>query len=749
MPVSQCRAASPHATDLILGISPLERSDARLVSAVCRAGAMGILDLGNDPAEARRASTQLAFAVPDGFGVRISAADPESSLRLVEERHLPVGTIVLAAHCRLRPGDLPSGPRVLVEVTSLDDAVAAASAGAHGVILRGSEVGGRVGDLSNLVLLQQVLSDDRVGIAIWMTGVGPLGAAAAVAAGAAGVVLDTQLCLLAESDMDAETARMVRASDGTQAELVDGVRGHRRRALDRNLSTGDAFLPLGQDSFLASALADVHHDVKGVVNAYRAEILSSVEDTTTGLTLGSPGAGERLLGTPLPVAQGPMTRVSDRAEFAAEVATAGGLPFVALALSNAEQTRRLLLDTAALLGDKPWGVGILGFVPEEVRAAQLEVIRDLKPRYAVLAGGRPTQVAQLEQAGVTTYLHVPSPVLLDQSLTAGVRRFVFEGAECGGHIGPRHSLLLWEAQIRVLVAHLDGKGAAKGEDICVLFAGGIHDARSAAMVSVMVRPLVSRAVGVGILMGTAYLFTEEAVRAGAITPAFQRQVVGATRTALLETAPGHVTRCVDSPYAGHFQQERARLHRERTPQRRMWQELEDLNLGRLRVAAKGVRRAADAIMAIGEADQLADGLFMAGDVAVLRDRVTTIAELHGNVTVGAANFLAQRQAAAPSNGPGSVAPNGQLTAAAPVGVRTGRRTAPAPVDVAIIGMACLFPRANDVAEYWTNILDGLDAVAEVPADRWDINTFFRAGSRRQRIGDVGLEVGRLPQASSL
>ena len=45
----------------------------------------------------------------------------------------------------------------------------------------------------------------------------------------------------------------------------------------------------------------------------------------------------------------------------------------------------------------------------------------------------------------------------------------------------------------------------------LLFAGGIHDRLSAAMVAAMAAPLAARGVKVGVLMGTAYLFTEEAV----------------------------------------------------------------------------------------------------------------------------------------------------------------------------------------------------------------------------------------------
>ena len=104
------------------------------------------------------------------------------------------------------------------------------------------------------------------------------------------------------------------------------------------------------------------------------------------------------------------------------------------------EVRALLAETAALLGDRPWGVGILGFVPPELREEQLEVIREVQPPVALIAGGRPAQAAPLEAEGIHTYLHVPSPGLLEQFANAGARRFVFEGRECGGHVGPRIEL---------------------------------------------------------------------------------------------------------------------------------------------------------------------------------------------------------------------------------------------------------------------------------------------------------------------
>ncbi|MCP2309416.1 type I polyketide synthase [Kitasatospora paracochleata] len=39
--------------------------------------------------------------------------------------------------------------------------------------------------------------------------------------------------------------------------------------------------------------------------------------------------------------------------------------------------------------------------------------------------------------------------------------------------------------------------------------------------------------------------------------------------------------------------------------------------------------------------------------------------------------------------------------------------------VAVVGMAVLLPGAPDLATYWRNLLDGVDAIGEVPAGRWD------------------------------
>jgi malonyl CoA-acyl carrier protein transacylase len=44
--------------------------------------------------------------------------------------------------------------------------------------------------------------------------------------------------------------------------------------------------------------------------------------------------------------------------------------------------------------------------------------------------------------------------------------------------------------------------------------------------------------------------------------------------------------------------------------------------------------------------------------------------------------------------------------------------------IAIIGIGCRFPGANNPEAFWQILRDGVDAITEVPPDRWDINSFY-------------------------
>ncbi|GAA1878911.1 type I polyketide synthase [Streptantibioticus ferralitis] len=682
-----------------------------------------MLDLGTGGRRAREALADTSrWTTGARYGVRVGTACQLAPTDVEAPEGAGPDTVVLGVDAPWRTGEVAGRYRVLVEVTDLNQALEAVRSGAHGLIARGSESGGRVGELSTFVLLQHLLAEPAVSIPVWACGgIGTRTAAGAVLGGAAGVVLDTQLALLAESGLPQEAVAVIRSMDGSETVVIDGHRVLRRgpvavpgvedtarvAARPGVHDPRTQLLPVGQDGFLASRFAERWHDVGGAVRAVTEAIRKAVRDDSAAAALRPGSAMSSTLGTRLPVVQGPMTRVSDQSEFAAAVADEGALPFIALALAGPERAREVLTEAKSALGGRPWGVGLLGFAPPEIRRVQLEAVREQRPSHVIIAGGRPSQAEALERDGITTFLHVPSPGLLRQFLQAGARRFVLEGSECGGHVGPRSSFPLWEAQLAVIEDYLDGAGETR-DRVEVLFAGGIHDERSAAMVAALTAPLVRQGGAVGLLMGTAYLFTKEAVERGAVQPLFQRQVAAARRTVLLETAPGHATRCVASPFADGYPAVKERLRASGVPDRQMWEELERLNVGRLRIASKGLERDADGeLLPVTEERQLAEGVFMAGQVAVLRSATTTIGALHHSVSHGAADFLAGRAASLQQR----------------LGVTQAQRyaepEAPAPLDVAVVGMACMFPQAPDLASFWANVLGGVDAVTEVPGERWD------------------------------
>ncbi|HEV8198850.1 MAG TPA: SDR family NAD(P)-dependent oxidoreductase [Candidatus Polarisedimenticolia bacterium] len=731
--------------------------DPGLPIAAARAGATGLLDLQgiSDPETARAALGRLVDLARGGrIGAVLSPA--EDAIVAAAASILPDdATFLLALDedadlqdvvARLRRGTR----RVGAIVHSVEDLERAEARGFDVAAARGLEAGGRVGDETTFVLLQRLSPRSRLPLFAW-GGIGWHTAAACVVGGASGIVLDWQLALLRESPLPAAMRRRVERMDGSETATVRDPSGGllrlfarpgftARDAIERlaeSLRTAPAaawreglcallnapvleerLWLMGQDASFAASFRREGESVGRVLPALRARVAAALAGAAASRALDSGAPLARSHGTTYPIVQGPMTRVSDVPAFIDAVERGGALPVLALALMREEPARRLLRETRARLEGRPFGVGILGFVPRELREEQLRAIHDAPPPFAIIAGGRPDQAASLEARGIATYLHVPSPGMLETFVRDGARRFIFEGSECGGHIGPRTSFILWETMVRVLVDAALPR--AEAEKVHVLFGGGIHDALSGAMVAALSEPLVGRGMKVGVDVGTAYLFTEEAVASGAIVPAFQDVAMEADRTILVETGPGHAIRCAPTEFFSAFEAEKVRLRREGVPGEEIRERLEALNMGRLRIASKGIVRtttateAADPFRAVDEGEQRREGMYMLGQVAALHHERTTIPALHERIGRGSAELLA-------------------AFAARPEIVSTDERPAgPPPLDIALVGIACLLPGgAHDVATFWENIVQGKDAIGEIPPHRFDASLWFDADRKRR------------------
>ncbi len=722
----------------ILVFTPAGDATGALAVAAARAGALGVLnfELGAEAPLWTAALERVAVAASRRFAIKLPRVGPAEALRLTAfvEHGLEA---VLAADIDASAAAALRAAGVRGQLARRDEHwPEALPAGAvDALLLKGNEAGGFVGEDAGFILLQKWLG--RTDLPIYLRGgLTPAVAAACHAVGVQGGVLDSQVLLFDEAQLPEAAQALIGGLSGNETVAVgDGERGEYFRVLSRPghsiakdfIAAGEGcgfealqplvqgrvqwadprrgLLPVGHDVCFAGPWKRRHRHLPVLLKAF-GDALKSHQAAATTPSIAENAPLAQALGTRLPLIQGPMTRVSDSAEFARAVAEGGALPMLAFALLKGEALERLLAKTAELLAGKPWGIGLLGFAPQSLLDEQLSAATKYKPGYAIIAGGRPDQAVRLEAAGVPTFLHVPSANLIPLFIQEGARRFIFEGRECGGHIGPLSSFVLWSTMVDKLGDELDAKKVAP-EELQLIFAGGIHDALSSAMVQVIAAPLAARGVKVGILMGSAYLFTREIVDSGAIVPRFQQEVLACTQTVNLESGPGHASRCAYTPFAREFFDQRARLRTERVAGDESRRVLDDMILGRLRIASKGTWRQGEngALERLDETRQHAQGMYMLGQVATLRDEVTAIADLHAQVSTGAATLLAERRAA-------------QAQETAPAAAR--------PADIAIVGIASLLPKANSTRAYWQNILAKVDAITEIPSHRWDWRLYFDA-----------------------
>ena len=712
---------------LVVAANPGHILNANIAIAACRANGVGMIDIGYNRQGLEDALLRLQHLAKRGkTAIRIALHQDDHAL---PDFPYPFDFLVLATTDLSKAALILKEARtyaskVFLEVTTLEESLFAESKGFDGVLAKGHEAGGFVGTASSLILAQSLSL--KLNIPFWLEGgISPNTAAAARVAGAAGVVFREALWGLAESPFSDEEKERWCALDGSQTALL-GEKGHYFRAfshagtetletiemgvargenlalaIENAFTTTLSIIPLGQEIAFAGAFAKHYGRVGCLVSETYSRIRTNIRQALAQKPFAMDAAFAKEHRTQYPFVQGPMTRVSDVPDFAKAVANGGGLPFLALALLRADEIRLLLEETKNQLKDQPWGVGILGFIPPELRQEQLEVVRQYKPPFAIIAGGRPSQAKELEEEGISTYLHVPSSGLLASFLKQGARNFIFEGRECGGHVGPRTSFVLWESVVQTI---LDSK-IEDFDRLHLLFAGGIHDACSAAMVAAIATPLLEKKAKIGILMGTAYLFTKEAVESGAITKTFQQEVLTCTETALLESGPGHATRCARTPFVEEFEQLKKELILKGLPKEDIQRELEALNVGRLRIAAKGVDRDVHAktrkLIPVDEETQHQRGMVMIGDVALIHDQVTNIAELHQNIAENHLQWLKKALLPEP------IPPQAFFDE-----------------PIAIVGMAGMFPEAANIREYWHNILNQVNCIREVPQEIMDVSTFY-------------------------
>ncbi|KKL48242.1 hypothetical protein LCGC14_2327480, partial [marine sediment metagenome] len=407
--------------------SPAGTWDPGIPIAASRAGEIGLLDLTHldDTSRADWAIDRLNRLSSGGKGLVV---------------HARSGKVERAAHASVTKPEVvllvPDPGADLVEtlrmwkavarevgvvVTRLEEFEWARHPEVDFVVAKGHEAGGNVGEETTFVLLQRLLDVQLQKPVYAWGGIGSHTAAACRIAGAAGVVLDWQLSLMRESLLPAAMRRRITRMDGSETAVVPGpngrqlrlydqpgmsakehlelavdnavdnprkssVDGHGTTSWDKTINAlmavpdvEDRLWPIGQDACWASTWVEQMPTVGRALAKLRDDVDRVVKQCLDNQSLARGGPLARSHGTEFPLVQGPMTRVSDVPEFCEAVAHGGGLPFLALALMRGEEARSVLTRTRDLMGDRPWGVGMLGFLPLELREEQFAVIEDIRP----------------------------------------------------------------------------------------------------------------------------------------------------------------------------------------------------------------------------------------------------------------------------------------------------------------------------------------------------------------------------------
>ncbi|KVO65847.1 non-ribosomal peptide synthetase [Burkholderia ubonensis] len=104
----------------------------------------------------------------------------------------------------------------------------------------------------------------------------------------------------------------------------------------------------------------------------------------------------------------------------------------------------------------------------------------------------------------------------------------------------------------------------------------------------------------------------------------------------------------------------------------------------------------------------------------------SVALLFDHPTVNAlADFLAEQSSATEPDAPAAPTAPAQAASPRPAAPAVATREAGTPEPIAIVGMSCRFPGgAHDLDAYWQLLNDGVDAISEVPRERWDIDAYY-------------------------
>ncbi len=762
----------------IFAYNPPGLLDTSLIKAVIDAGGIGLVDLERlHQQESEKLLQNSLTEFTNSFGVRVCDRKQLNLVLKLHNESFPL--ILIIGDFQLTKSDLDKISKksilLVAEVISLKEAYE--KKWAQAFIVKGNEAAGRVGDETSFILSQQ-FADAGLPFII-QGGIGLYTAPAIIGIGAKGVILDSQLYLTPESPLSKNAKDFIEKLDATdtkvlgestknkyrvyarlgtkivkeflqkEKELLKFTKKERTKLFTEQLFSqremfekddlSNCLIPLGQDVPFAKILTSKFSNVSGIIAGLMKQTEKQITNAMTNYPFGKQAEINKELGIKYSIIQGPMANISENPTFAKVISDAGALPILALGSLFPNQTRTLISKTKEQLGNQPFGCGIICLdANKTARDSHLEILRETKPSFAVVAAGTIDHAKEVMSYGIKTFLHTPSPLIFAEAIKSDVTKLVLEGMECGGHIGILTSFVLWELSLHQL-KELQESIERSNQKVTVAFAGGIGDRFSAAVVGIIASALPKLMNGV-LWVGSAYLLVKEIVETGAIQPLYQQLALNAKETMVIGETVNTRARSIPTPCAREIvKREHDRIEQGVSLKERKHQYERD-NLGATRIAAlgeiwnpDGEDDKPDRFMFVDEKIQYQKGNYLVGQIVASLRCIRSIENLHKELVINSQKVLMSKITELVEKfekiSKITTQPTKQQQKQ-PVTVELTPQIANSEIlegeGVAIIGLGCVFPDAPNIDAYWKNIKNRVNSIHEIPKERWagDIDLFY-------------------------
>lgn len=500
--------------------------------------------------------------------------------------------------------------------------------------------------------------------------------------------------------------------DSVRMRFADQIQNESINALDSDFGANE-LIPLGVEAaFAASFARRFGSDTESAITGFLTEIEKCLATSKDKFAAFSDSSVATELGITYPFIQGAMSWITDNPEFARRVADSGALPTLALGMMDEPTLEAKLGNLPKIMGAKPYAVNVITLNENPHRDVQLNWIKKIKPRFAVIAAGEPSHAADLIAAGIEAVYIAPTEELMKMAFEAGVKYVICEGNEAGGHVG-RHSTITLAQMIMDLKYEnprlFDGKR--------IILAGGVCNRETAFMAAML---------GVdAIQMGTIYLASKEIVETESLSDVYQQMIVDSApgQTIITGESTGLRVRSLKTPCIEAI----CGLERDfvagAEDESSFRYKIEALSAGSLYIAAKRKDKAGASVAAEACSEQ---GQFMSGACAGAITRVFDLNEIHSEL---AAAPLADNL---PFMGP--IRPKSSVKFK-PASTGTAEiKSIPAPSRngkerIAITGMSVVNSLGSSPEEVWANTLAMKSGITLVPPSKWNHDIFYNPRPR--------------------